>query len=81
MLFACLTVCLPTACAGLVLVGDITSCLKMQRTLASDGSWLHAGACSDLSSRLLSQVPLGTADKARFCWDPAPPDFACNLYS
>jgi hypothetical protein len=40
MLFACLTVCLPTACAGLVLAGDITSCLNMQRTLASDGSWL-----------------------------------------
>jgi hypothetical protein len=40
MLFACLTVCLPTACAGLVLAGDITSCLNMQRTLASAGSWL-----------------------------------------
>jgi hypothetical protein len=35
------TVCLPTACAGLVLAGDITSCpVNMQRTLASDGSWL-----------------------------------------
>jgi hypothetical protein len=74
--------CLPTACnCCLVLAGDITGCMYMQRTFASNGSRLLepvqiCQADSEARYRRGLQIKHGSAGIP-----PRQIDFACNPYS